>query len=989
MSDNQNGTGLQSIVIRGAREHNLKGVDVDIPRDRLVVITGLSGSGKSSLAFDTIYAEGQRRFVESLSAYARQFLDVMERPDVDYIEGLSPAISIEQKTVGHNPRSTVGTVTEIYDYLRLLFARAGTQFCWKCGGPVQKQSTDQIIETILRLPEGTHVHILAPVVRGRKGHYRELFEEITRDGFIRVRIDGVVRELEKGLQADRYKVHNIEILVDRLVIRKDSRPRVADSVDVALKFGNGILIVSPEPADDGGDGRRPAKKAAKRERIPQTSLREVMYSRHLACPVCDISYEEPAPNTFSFNSPYGACPTCNGLGEVKELDIDLMIPDDSLSINQEGIASLGKPRATWVFNQVRAVGKTYGFDFDTPLRKISTRARDVLLHGGGDERFAVEYSYSSGRTVTYKHRFGGLLDTMKRYYADTTSNSVREWVEAYMNAQACPECKGGRLKKENLSVRIEDALSGENTSIQHVVGLSIGEALEFFRGLKPGPRQAVIAAPIVKEIKQRLEFLVDVGLEYLTLDRPARSLSGGEGQRIRLATQIGSQLVGVLYILDEPSIGLHQRDNRRLISSLKKLRDIGNTLIVVEHDRDMIESADFVIDLGPGAGEHGGALVTSGPPGSLQLRNDNLSMSENGFPPISYTAHYLQGHKTIPIPATRRAGNGKMVVLEKASGNNLAGVTLRLPLGKLIAVTGVSGSGKSTLIAETLYRILARKFYRAKAVPLPFKAIRGLEHIDKVIDIDQTPIGRTPRSNPATYTGLFGLVRDLFTRLPEAQIRGYKPGRFSFNVAGGRCDNCEGDGVRKIEMNFLPDVYVQCDVCKGRRYNRETLQVVYKGKSIADVLDMTVGEAVDFFSEIPKLQRKLRTLHDVGLGYIRIGQQATTLSGGEAQRIKLSTELSKVGTGNTLYILDEPTTGLHFEDVRMLLGVLNRLVDKGNTVVVIEHNLDVVKAVDWVIDLGPGGGKDGGRIIAEGTPEDVARMAASVTGEYLRHEVSG
>jgi excinuclease ABC subunit A len=987
MADQHDTSTLQSIVIRGAREHNLKGVDIDIPRDQLIVITGLSGSGKSSLAFDTIYAEGQRRFVESLSVYARQFLDVMERPDVDYIEGLSPAISIEQKTVGHNPRSTVGTVTEIYDYLRLLFARAGTQFCWKCGGPVQKQSSDQIIDAICRLPEGTRVHLLAPVVRGRKGHYRELFEEITRDGFIRVRVDGVVRELEKGLQADRYKVHNIEIVVDRLVIRKDSRTRVADSVDVALKFGNGVLIVSPESGDEPADA-----KAAKRRKVPRRqreapASQEVMFSRHLACPVCDLSYEDPAPNAFSFNSPFGACPTCNGLGEVKELDLNLMLPDESLSINQEGLAPLGKPRATWVFNQIRAVGKAYGFDFDTPLRKIPAGAREVLLRGGGDERFSVEYSYSSGRTVTYKHRFGGLLDMMKRYYADTSSNTIREWVEAYMNARACPECKGGRLRKENLAVRLEDGVTGEKTSIQHVVDLSIGETLQFFRSLKLAPRQALIAAPVVKEIVQRLQFLVDVGLEYLTLDRPARTLSGGEGQRIRLATQIGSQLVGVLYILDEPSIGLHQRDNRRLIASLKKLRDLGNTLIVVEHDRDMIESADFVIDLGPGAGEHGGALVTSGPPQSLELRNDALKMEDNGFAPISYTAHYLQGLKTIPVPAARRSGNGKAIVLEKATGNNLAGVTLKLPLGVLIAVTGVSGSGKSTLIGETLYRILARKFYKAKLVPLPYRTIRGLEHIDKVIDIDQTAIGRTPRSNPATYTGLFGLVRDLFTQLPEAQIRGYKPGRFSFNVAGGRCDQCEGDGVRKIEMNFLPDVYVQCDVCKGRRYNRETLQVLYKGKSIADVLDMTVGEAVEFFSEIPSLQRKLRTLYDVGLGYIRIGQQATTLSGGEAQRIKLSAELSRVGTGNTLYILDEPTTGLHFEDVRMLLGVLNRLVDKGNTVVVIEHNLDVIKAADWVIDLGPGGGKDGGKIIAEGSPEQVVRMKASVTGEYLRSVV--
>ncbi len=988
MADVPDHSAHNAIVIRGAREHNLKGIDVDIPRDKLVVITGLSGSGKSSLAFDTVYAEGQRRFVESLSAYARQFLDVMERPDVDYIEGLSPAISIEQKTVSHNPRSTVGTVTEIYDYLRLLFARAGTQYCWKCGGAVQKQSTDQIIDAIQKMPDGSRVQLLAPVVRGRKGHYRELFEEISRDGFVRVRIDGVVHELAKGLQADRYKVHNIEIVVDRLVIRKDGRSRVADSVDVALRFGNGVLIVSPESAAAAPPTTDKKGKAAKRPRpTDDEAPADVMFSRHLACPVCDISYEDPAPNAFSFNSPYGACPTCNGLGEVKELDVDLILPDEALTINEGGLAPLGKPRSTWLFNQLRAVAKAYKFDFDTPLKKIPKAAQDVLMNGGGDERFSVEYVYSSGRTVTYKHRFAGVLDTMKRYYADTSSNTIREWVEAYMNARKCPECKGGRLKKENLAVRIEDAVTGEKSNVHHVVGLSIREALEFFQRLKMSPRQSVIAAPVNKEIVQRLQFLVDVGLEYLTLDRSARTLSGGEGQRIRLATQIGSQLVGVLYILDEPSIGLHQRDNQRLIQSLKQLRDLGNTLIVVEHDREMIEHADFVIDLGPGAGEHGGALVTAAAPDALQLQNDALPVTDDRFPPISYTAHYLRGLRSIPVPAERRKGNGKSIILEKAAGNNLQNVTLMLPLGTLIAITGVSGSGKSTLISETLYRILARKYYRAKLVPLAYKSIKGLEHIDKVIDIDQSPIGRTPRSNPATYTGLFSLVRDLFAQLPESQIRGYKPGRFSFNVAGGRCDQCEGDGVRKIEMNFLPDVYVQCDVCKGRRYNRETLQVVYKGKSIADVLDMTVAEAVDFFSEIPALQRKLRTLNEVGLGYIHIGQQATTLSGGEAQRIKLSTELSRVGTGNTIYILDEPTTGLHFEDVRMLLGVLNRLVDKGNTVIVIEHNLDIIKAADWVIDLGPGGGRDGGKIVAEGTPETVARNTRSATGSFLQAEL--
>ena len=978
--------GLQNIVIRGAREHNLKGVDVDIPRDRLVVITGLSGSGKSSLAFDTIYAEGQRRFVESLSAYARQFLDVMERPDVEYIEGLSPAISIEQKTVSHNPRSTVGTVTEIYDYLRLLFARAGIQHCWKCGGPVQKQSTDQIIDSIMKLPDGSRVQILAPVVRGRKGHYRELFEEIGRDGFIRVRIDGEVVELRKGLQADRYKVHNIEIVVDRLVVRAEARSRIADSVEVALRFGNGVMIMSPEPGLQEPAASSPGKKKRKAAGNDAPAV-ETMFSRHLACPVCDISYEEPAPNAFSFNSPYGACPTCNGLGEVKELDVELILPDDALSINQEGLAPLGKPRQTWLFNQIKAVGKKYTFDFDTPIRKLSKKAREVILYGGGDERFPVEYTYASGRTVSYTHRFTGVLDTLKHYYAETSSNTIREWVEAYMNTTACPECKGGRLKRENLAIKLLDDATGKQYSIRDVVRMPISETLTLFRALRFAERQAVIAAPITKEITERLHFLVNVGLEYLTLDRSARTLSGGEGQRIRLATQIGSQLVGVLYILDEPSIGLHQRDNRKLIESLKFLRDLGNTLIVVEHDREMIESADYVIDLGPGAGEHGGALVTAGPPSALALRNDALGVRDGGFEPISYTAHYLQGKKSIAIPETRRKGNGKELVLEGAAGNNLRQVTLRLPLGTFVAITGVSGSGKSSLISETLYCILARKYYKAKAVPLPYKSIRGIEHIDKVIDIDQSPIGRTPRSNPATYTGLFGPVRDLFTQLPEAKIRGYKPGRFSFNVAGGRCDRCEGDGVRRIEMNFLPDVYVQCDVCKGRRYNRETLQVLFKGKSIADVLEMTVAEAVPFFQDIPAIQRKLQTLNDVGLGYIRIGQQATTLSGGEAQRIKLSTELSKVGTGNTLYILDEPTTGLHFEDVRMLLNVLNRLVEKGNTVIVIEHNLDVIKTADWVIDMGPGGGGAGGRIVAEGTPEEICRAADSATGEFLRHEL--
>jgi excinuclease ABC subunit A len=987
-------SGQENIVIRGARVHNLKNIDVDIPRDKLVVITGLSGSGKSSLAFDTIYAEGQRRYVESLSAYARQFLDVMERPDVDYIEGLSPAISIEQKTVSTNPRSTVGTVTEIYDYLRLLFARCGTQYCYNCGRQVTKQTTDQIIDSIMKLPEGTKVQILAPVVRGRKGHYRELFEEILKDGFLRVRIDGVVKEIVKGLQADRYKVHNIEIVVDRIVVKRESRSRIADSIEVALKFGSGIVIAmverNPGHADSNPEPKTLTKSLAKKgsAATKKPATEDILFSKHLSCAFCSISYEEPAPNSFSFNSPYGSCPTCDGLGEIKELDLDLIIPDPSLTINEEGLAPLGKPRATWAWSQVRAVAKKYGFDFDTPISKIPRKAKEVLLYGAGEDKFEIEYKYASGRTVMYKHRFGGLLEILKHHYDDATSNTIREWVEAYMTTKPCSACNGGRLKKESLAIKLEDAATQQRFSIQDVVSLSIEEAAEFFARLTLSERQMLIASPILKEIRQRLAFLHNVGLNYLTLNRSARTLSGGEGQRIRLATQIGSQLVGVLYILDEPSIGLHQRDNIKLIDSLKALRDLGNSVIVVEHDKEMIESADFVLDLGPGAGEHGGYVVTAGHPTKLELRNDTIrSNGGSVFDSVSYTAHYLFGKRRIEVPAQRRPGNGACITLHGATGNNLKNVTLKLPLGMFICITGVSGSGKSSLISETLYPILSRTFYHAKLVPLPYTKIEGLKNVDKVIDIDQSPIGRTPRSNPATYTGTFTLIRDLFTQLPEAKIRGYKAGRFSFNVAGGRCENCEGDGVKRIEMNFLPDVYVVCDVCKGKRYNRETLQVLYKGKSIADVLDMTVSEAVEFFRDIPGLQRKLATLNDVGLGYIRLGQQATTLSGGEAQRVKLSTELSKLGTGSTLYILDEPTTGLHFEDIRMLLAVLNRLVEKGNTVVVIEHNLDVIKTADWIIDLGPGGGKAGGEIVAEGTPEQIIGSKNSATAEFLRRDL--
>ena len=950
------------LIVKGAREHNLKNIDVEIPRDKLVVITGLSGSGKSSLAFDTIYAEGQRRYVESLSAYARQFLGLMERPDVDYIEGLSPAISIEQKTVSHNPRSTVGTVTEIYDFLRLLFARVGVQFCVNCGTKVQKQSVDQIIDAILKLPGGTKIQILAPVVKGRKGHYRELFEQIVRDGFLRVRVDGEVKEISKGMKADRYKVHDIEIVVDRIAVKKESRSRIADSVEVALNFGSGVLIVNDGTSDH-------------------------LFSKQYSCPNCGTSYEEPAPNSFSFNTPYGSCPSCEGLGEKKEFDLSLILPDEKLSINQEGIAALGKPRQTWFFSQVRAVLKRHGFDFDTPLKSLSKEARQELLYGTGKEKIEIEYSHGGGRPVIYKHRFSGVVGMMQNYYSETASPKIREWVEGFMSTTRCGVCNGGRLRKESLAIKLEDATSGKQVNIAGIVELSLMDVREFFKTLNLNPRQMEIAKQILKEISQRIEFMVNVGLGYLTLDRAARTLSGGEAQRIRLATQIGSQLVGVLYILDEPSIGLHQRDNRKLIDSLKDLRDLGNTVLVVEHDKEMIEQSDFVVDLGPGAGEHGGKVVAAGEPGKLKDKREKRK-EKSGENDVSSTIEYLQGKKKIEVPSRRREGNGKFLVLKGAAGNNLKNVTVKIPLGVFVCVTGVSGSGKSSLINETLFPILSKKFYKTKISTLPYVSFQGIGEIDKIIDIDQSAIGRTPRSNPATYTGMFTMIRDLFTQLPEAKIRGYKAGRFSFNVKGGRCESCEGDGVRKIEMNFLPDVYVVCDVCKGKRYNRETLEVHFKGKSIADVLEMTVEEALGFFSEMSRIQRKLQTLFDVGMGYIRLGQQATTLSGGEAQRVKLSTELSKVGTGKTLYILDEPTTGLHFEDVKMLLSVLNKLVDKGNTVIVIEHNLDVIKTADWIIDLGPEGGNEGGYIVGEGTPEEMSKNPKSFTGEYLVKELA-
>lgn len=948
----------ENIIVRGARVHNLKNIDVDIPRDSLTVITGLSGSGKSSLAFDTIYAEGQRRYVESLSAYARQFLDMMERPDVDLIEGLSPSISIEQKTISSNPRSTVGTVTEIYDYLRLLFARVGTQFCYQCGRKVQKQSTDQIINSILEYPIGAKLLILAPIVKGRKGHYRELFEGFLKDGFLRVRVDGDIRQIEKGMKVDRYKIHTIEIVIDRIVLKKEMRSRIADSVELALRYGQGVLIIHDGTHDQ-------------------------LFSQKSSCHECGLSYEEPAPNSFSFNTPAGYCPKCEGLGELKAFNMRLVLPDENLSINQEGLAPLGKPRQTWMFSQIQAVANKYGFTFDTPIKKISKDGRDVLLYGSRGEKLEITYKHETGRVQIYKHRYEGLIKMLERWYDDTASNQVRDWIEAFMTTSPCEMCHGGRLRKESLSIRIVNVQSGNGFNIHEVVKLSITQTKKLFEDLILTPRQTEIAHQILKEICQRLDFLLNVGLNYLSLDRSARTLSGGEGQRIRLATQIGTQLVGVLYILDEPSIGLHQRDNIKLIQSLKSLRDLGNTVIVVEHDKEMIESADYIIDLGPRAGEHGGEVVVTG---TLEQIIAEKARVSNGKPNRnSLTASYLRGEHKIEIPSVRRNGTDLSLTIEGATGNNLKNIVLKIPLGKLVCVTGVSGSGKSTLINETLFPILSRKIYKTKLVPLPYKSIDGIEQIDKIIDIDQSPIGRTPRSNPATYTGLFTLIRDLFTQLPEAQIRGYKAGRFSFNVKGGRCENCEGDGLRKIEMNFLPDVYVICEICGGKRYNRETLEVHYKGKSIADVLNMTVDDAMVLFSELPRIMRHLRTLQDVGLGYIRLGQQATTLSGGEAQRVKLSTELSKIGTGKTLYILDEPTTGLHFEDIRMLLLVLNRLVDKGNSVVIIEHNLDVIKTADWVIDLGPEGGDEGGEIVAEGTPEKVAKNSRSYTGKYLKN----
>ena len=930
------------IIVKGARQHNLKDINVEIPRDKLVVITGLSGSGKSSLAFDTIYAEGQRRYVESLSSYARQFLGLMEKPDMDGIEGLSPAISIEQKATARNPRSTVGTVTEIHDYLRLLYAHIGLPHCWKCSKPIQKQTVQQIVDTVSKFKSGTKMHILAPLIRGRKGKHKGVFDEIRKEGFLRVRVDGDVMSVDDKIILNKNKKHTIEVVVDRLIIKKDMHERLTESIELALKIGSGLILVNELPN------------------------KEHLFSEHFACPDCEVSMEEMVPRMFSFNSPYGACPKCDGLGSHMEVDPNLIVPDKSKSLIQGAIASLGEqPRGNWYGSILKSLSRHYKFNFTTQWIKMDPNVRQILLYGTGDKKFKMDYS-SERWSGTYSGGWEGAIPNLMRRYTQTKSSGIREWIEQFMSMRPCSDCKGARLRKETLGVMINEK------NIGHVSSMSIRDLNVHFRNVNLTKMEHAIADQILKEICQRLSFLVNVGLSYLTLDRSATTLSGGESQRIRLATQIGSQLMGVLYILDEPSIGLHPRDNNRLLKTLKSLRDIGNSILVVEHDKETIEAADYVIDLGPGAGKHGGEITFAGTPKELLKSNKSL------------TGKYLSGKKQIRIPKVRRNGSSNQLSIKGATGNNLKSIDVDFPLGRFIAVTGVSGSGKSSLVNETLFPALAKELNRARAYPLEFDSITGAKFLDKVVDIDQKPIGRTPRSNPATYTGVFTFIRDMFAKLPESKIRGYKPGRFSFNVKGGRCESCEGDGIIKIEMNFLPDVYVTCEVCVGKRYNRETLEVKYRGKSIAEVLGMPVSEALEFFKNIPSIHKKLHTLNDVGLGYIHLGQQATTLSGGEAQRVKLATELSKVSAARTLYILDEPTTGLHFEDIRMLLHVLQRLVERGNTVLVIEHNLDVIKTADWIIDLGPEGGDDGGTVLATGTPEEIASVKTSYTGSFLK-----
>ena len=935
----------QYLHVKGAREHNLKNIDVRIPRNTLTVITGLSGSGKSSLAFDTIYAEGQRRYVESLSAYARQFLGLMEKPDVDFIEGLSPAISIEQKGSLKNPRSTVGTVTEIYDYLRLLFARVGVPHCPTCGTPIAQQTVEQIVDSVLTFEEGARLMVLAPLIRGKKGEHKEIIDQALREGFIRLRVDGEVVETDSEIELDKKKKHTIEAVVDRLVVKAKSKRRLADSVEIGLKTGSGTVLVNVKGKD-------------------------LLFSEQYACLNCNVSYDEPSPRMFSFNSPYGACPTCDGLGQKMEIDPDLVVPIRSLSISEGAIRPWGGAEmSNWYRYMLRGVANHYKFRFSTAFEKLPEKTQKIILYGSGRQEIVFEFEHTSGKgrgSGVYNSSFEGVIPHLERRYRQTESGGVRQWIENYMSITDCPSCHGARLRPEARSVILD------RETIDSVVAMSIKTAGSFFKGIRLNKRQQTIARQILKELRERLGFLSDVGLDYLTLDRASSTLSGGEAQRIRLATQIGSRLVGVLYILDEPSIGLHQRDNRKLLNTLCELRDIGNTVLVVEHDRETIEAADCVIDLGPGAGVLGGQVVALGKPAAIRRCKKSI------------TGQYLSGARKIDTPAKRREPNGNYITLKGARGNNLKGVDLKLPLGVLVVVTGVSGSGKSTLINETLYRVMARQFYSSRSAPLPHDSVDGLEHIDKVIEINQSPIGRTPRSNPATYTGVFTHIRDLYAGLPESRARGYLPGRFSFNVKGGRCEACRGDGIIKIEMHFLPDVYIPCEVCQGKRYNRETMEITFKGRSIADVLDLTVAEALAFFENIPRIKNKLLTLANVGLGYIRLGQQATTLSGGEAQRVKLASELSKLATGKTLYILDEPTTGLHFEDIRMLLLVLNELVDRGNTVLVIEHNMDVVKTADWIIDIGPEGGDEGGRIIAAGTPEEVAGMKKTYTGQYLK-----
>jgi excinuclease ABC subunit A len=947
-----NGTSIHNhelIEVFGARVHNLKNLDISIPKNQLVVITGISGSGKSSLAFDTIYAEGQRRYMESFGAYARQFIGDMERPDVDKITGLSPVISIEQKTTNKNPRSTVGTITEVYDFMRLLYARIGEAFSYHTGKKMIKFSEEEIVDNIYKKFRGKKITLLAPIVRGRKGHYRELFEDIRKKGYVKVRVDGEVKDLTAKMQVDRYKIHDIEVVIDRLAVSEDMRTRVSQSVQKSLQTGKDLMFL-----------------------LLNDDNKVIQYSKQLMCEDTGLSYEEPSPNSFSFNSPYGACPVCKGLGNVYQISLDAIIPDPSLSINEGAIAPLGGERETQIFKQVQQLSRKHKFSLDKPVKDLNEKSLNMILYGNetGPVEDVLNFDEVVANGEIYATEYEGLVPQLKRWFAGGTSDSLREWVEQFMELKTCDECNGARLKKESLWFKVDEK------NISELSDLNLDKLMAWFRGVEKrlNNKQNIIGKDVIKEIRERLQFLLDVGLNYLSLNRPSRTLSGGESQRIRLATQIGSQLQGITYILDEPSIGLHQRDNHRLIKALSNLRDIGNSIIVVEHDKDIMLASDYLVDIGPKAGAHGGRVVAEGKPSYL-LTLDTL------------TSSYLNGKQSIPVPKERRKGNGKVLDLKGAQGNNLKNVSTGFPLGKFIVVTGVSGSGKSTLINETLYPILSQHAFNSKTNPLKYKSVKGLEHIDKVIEIDQSPIGRTPRSNPSTYCGFFTDIRTLFASVPEAKIRGYNAGRFSFNVKNGRCDVCEGGGMRVIEMNFLPDVYVHCEKCQGKRYNRETLEIRYKGKSISDVLDMTVEEAVEFFQNVPYIYRKIKVLEEVGLGYITLGQSAVTLSGGEAQRVKLATELGKKDTGKTFYILDEPTTGLHFEDIRHLLDVLNKLVDRGNTVLVIEHNMDVIKVADHVIDLGPEGGDGGGLILFEGVPEDLVNVSSSHTGRFLKEEL--